>query len=160
LSDLKEFLRKQAEEEGSAADERKQVLEDWIEALELLQANMSSWLRQADPQNILTLEQTTHRIRERQIGSYSAPGLRISLGTREVRVEPVARYSIGSRVGDALGASLREGRVDMTNGEKKYMLYRHKDGENHHWVMVDDEDYLARDMDRSAFEDAIQSLLE
>jgi len=159
LSNLKEFLKKQAEEQG-AADDRKHLLEEWIKVLERLQTDLSDWLSQADPQGILTVERTTHRIRERRIGSYLAPGLRISLGTREVRVEPIARDSIGSRAGDVPDASLRAGRVDMTNGEKKYILYHHQDGQGPHWEIVDAESFLARDMDRSAFEDAIQSLLE
>jgi hypothetical protein len=45
----------------------------------------------ADPGRFLTIEETTHKLREHGIGSYEAPGLWIGIGVRQVRVEPVAR---------------------------------------------------------------------
>src|SRR5207248_1497527 len=119
---------------------------------------LADWLRQADPENLLMIEETSHRMSERKIGVYTAPGLRIlfGAGATEIRVEPIARYAMGPVLGDAFPASTREGRVDITNDEHKYMLYRIKDASNHRWLIVDDKDYRIRELDRTTFEAAIQ----
>jgi hypothetical protein len=161
MSNLKEFLKKRAEVERSGAGKRRELLRDWVAALETLRDHLSSWLREADEDNILTLEKTTRRIRERQFGTYEVPGLRILLGTQEILVEPVGRFTIASYAKDS---SARAGRVDITNGENKYILNRLKPGQDSaqgdRWEIVDDETYQARPLDRSTFEAAIQSLLE
>ena len=52
-----------------------------------------------------------------------------------------------------------DGRVDMTNGEWKYLLYRFIAEPEDRWMMVDDRDYRMVPFDPPTFENAIQSLL-
>ncbi|WP_074306921.1 hypothetical protein [Singulisphaera sp. GP187] len=160
MSSLKEFLKKQAQEQSASADEREAARDEWVEAVDRLVTRLTDWLREADSDTVLKIEPTVHRIREPRLGSYEAKGLLITLGAREIGLVPVARYSIGSIVGDAHGETIRHGRLDLTNIEKKYMLYRGKREQEDFWVIVDDRDYAAKPLDQTSFEAAIQSMLE
>lgn len=161
MSSLRELLEQRAAENQSTAERRESLLTDWCRAVGDLVGRLESWLRDVDPKNVLRIERTSHRIRERQIGEYEVPGLRIVLGAQEIRVEPVARFSIGSMAGDALGTSIRAGRVDLTNVERRFMLYRRSaPGAPDDWVLVDDRTYQAQPLTREAFEDAVTSMLQ
>jgi hypothetical protein len=158
VSNLSEFLKKQATELRTSERDARSVLDDWIGSVSELLQKMETWLREADSEKILRIEHVEHRMRERVIGSYGVKGLVVRMGDNEVRIAPVARYSIGSFVGDSLGESIRNGRVDMTNGQNRFMLYR-KSGSVGEWLIVDDQNYQARPLDKENFESAIQSLL-
>jgi hypothetical protein len=165
MSNLKEFLSKQAAKQNVGVDQRDELRREWIEAVQRLMGQLEGWLRETDTEGALRIEPTAHRIGERKIGSYEAKGLRItldspSLAPREIGVEPIARFAIGSFEGDPLGKTIRDGRVDMTNYEKKYYLYRRKSDDGDEWVMVDDRDYRAQPLDREHFEAVVQSMLE
>lgn len=160
MADLKEFLRKQAEEQREHSPTREAIRADWVSAVEQLIDRMAEWVRENDVGNALKVDFTSHQIHERRIGRYVVKGLLISLPSREVRIEPIARFSIGSYVGDAFGSTIRDGRVDMSNGTRKYMLYRTAGGRPDQWVIVDDRSYDAKDFDRPAFEEALLSMLQ
>jgi hypothetical protein len=160
LASLKEFLKKQAEEQRTGSAEREAMLHEWATAVDRLVELLAGWLRESDPEKVLTIEKTKHDIRERGLGSYQASGLRVTLGARVFRIEPVARFSIGSIEGDTFGTSIRSGRVDMTNDELKYMLYRNVGEGADSWLMADDRTYRARPLDRGAFEAAVLSMLQ
>lgn len=160
MSNLQEFLKKQAEQERGDSDRRQAVLQDWLRALHELIGQMKGWLLEADTEHVLKITDEPVSIRERPFGTYTAPGLEVALGTRVISIRPVARYSIGSFVGDALGTTIRHGRVDMSNVESRFLLYRRIEDGQDRWIMVDDSTYRPQTLDRSSFEAAVQGMLE
>jgi hypothetical protein len=155
---LQQFLEERARQEDTEGARTSRIREEWKSSVSRLILKIEQWLRDADPDKILTLERETHRIREEKLGTYDVPGLLVRLGAREVRVVPIARFSIGSMVGDNLGVSLRFGRVDITDGSRKIMLYRRDEGDQ--WVVVDDWTYEASELEPAAIESAFLKLLQ
>ena len=156
--ELRQFLEKRAKEEDAEGERTSKIRGEWISAVSRLIEQIEDWLHEADPGKILTIERESHRIREAKIGTYDVPGLMVRLGAREVRIVPVARYSIGSMIGDNLGRTLRYGRVDITDGARKTMLYR--PGEGDQWIVVNGQSYQGEDLSQATFEAAILKLLQ
>ncbi len=158
MSALRSFLEGHASSQADRA-RRGNELEEWRTALDSLMSRFEGWLRAADPKSALTIDRIPITIRERRLGTYDVEGLRVRLGLREFRVEPVARYALGSIAGDELGTTIRDGWVNMTSGDKGYVLYRSKRDEGDAWVIADDRTYEPRELDESAFEAAVLNLL-
>jgi hypothetical protein len=158
---LSEFLSRHASEARPETSDREAVLAEWKDAVEALIDQMEIWLKEADPNRLLRYSRTVHSIREPRLGTYTVPGLRIWFGTRAIDVEPIARYPIGSMLGDSLGRTLRGGQVDLGSIGHRYMLYRKvgSDGAMT-WIMVSDQDYREQPLDREHFEEAVKRLLE
>jgi len=162
LSSLKEFLAEEAKRERAKTADEESVRAEWVSAVDALLAQMEGWLKAADEGGVLNVERTApQRIREPRLGTYEIGGLRITFGSRVVEVDPNSRYSRGSIAGDPLGASIRNGRIDMSATGHRYMIYRQLNGAGPYtWIIADDRDYVARPLNQSSFEDAIKSLLE
>jgi hypothetical protein len=158
VASLKEFLAGEAEklrsEQGEAMTER----QEWIAAVDRLLAQIKDWLQEADPEQILLIQETTHKLRERMIGTYEIHGLSIGLGLREIRVEPVARSVAGPM--SPTGTIRAYGRVDMKNGLEKYMLFRTDPAADGTWIMIRQEGYRTQPFNRESFESACISLLD
>jgi hypothetical protein len=157
---LKEFLAEHAEIERGRAKEKKAMQQEWRESLHRLVQQIQEWLRDSDPEHLLEVEETHHDIREFNVGAYTAPGLVIRLEAREVQLIPIARKVVGPLLsGDTISMARAFGRVDLTNGGEKFMIFRSRmDPEE--WMIVEERGYVAKKFDRQAFEDAMQSLLE
>jgi hypothetical protein len=194
---FQEFLRERSGPSG--ASERKRNREEWLAALNRLYEQIREWLREADPDEVL--EVVSYRVErvEEQLGVYDAPALSISLGTDEVDVVPVGRYSIGltasylgrlaamlarkhppegagsgpqgqtgrfdsalsalSAVLDAEGVQgPLSGRVDVTNGERKHLLFRVVDGNHDHWYAMGEKTEVDS-LDRHRLEAILQDLM-
>ena len=52
------------------------------------------------------------------------------------------------------------GRVDMTNGLSKFMLFRVEKEPEDRWNIIEQDSYQMRPFDRASFEETLQSLLE
>jgi hypothetical protein len=122
---------------------------------------IQEWLRDADPGRSLDIQERYHELREVNVGVYTAPGLTIRYEAREVRIVPVARMVVGPLLSDG-GVRMNRafGRVDMTDGGEKFMLFRIRMDPSDEWVIVEERGYVVRKFDRQAFEEAMQSLLE
>jgi hypothetical protein len=157
---LAQFLKEEAVQQRAQADAIAADVQAWERSVNRLVQQMEDWLRLADPERILRIETTTHYLREEGIGQYILYGLSILLGAREVEVIPVARKVVAVFDDDIAPARRAQGRVDLTNGEWKYMLYRFVLDQDDRWMIVDDRDYRKRPFDQSSFEEAMVSLLE
>ena len=121
-----------------------------------------AWLTYADPDHaILEVRETPYQLREEGIGSYEARGLIISLGRRELRVEPIARNVAGplSSTG-VIHVSRAYGRVDLTDGLQKYMIFRVEKVPEDRWSIIEQDGFRMRAFDQVAFEEAFKALLE
>lgn len=164
MGKLADFLQSEAEKRKAHATEIRVKREEWIEAVEALAERLKDWLEDSDKNTkVLTVSTETVTRAEEELGTYEVPELLITLDSRQVRVTPLARNVVARVV--IGGVSTRPfGRVDITNGARKYILYKLV---SDRWILVDpdlpatrDSDYSSvREFDRSAFESVLQELL-
>lgn len=142
---FQEFLEQKAEEAG--VRERHRQRSEWLVAIGGLLDQIREWLRIADSGNFLEIVPYEVERVEGRLGIYDAPALKIRLGTDEVDVVPVGRYAIGPLPAQTLNSALgiegtdgpAAGRVDITNGERKYLLLRDGSTGQDRWYAFDDK---------------------
>jgi hypothetical protein len=137
---FQEFLHQKIE--GTDWKDRSRRRVEWLNALERLLDQIQEFLREADPEGLLeTVPYEVQRV-ESRLGVYDAPALKVRIGTDSVDVVPEGRHATGplllqhllllpgnaQRWGDLSG-----GRVDITNGERRYLLLRSIVGDQDHW---------------------------
>jgi hypothetical protein len=161
MKTLEEFLHERAEIERGRADEKKAIQQEWIGAVRRLLDQMTEWLRDADPEHLLKIKECDHKLREIDVGVYTAPGLEIRLGTQDLQVIPVARHVVGRDLSNGLVEVARAfGRVDLTDGDKSFLLFRSRKDPDDEWVVLEDDGLRAKRFDRESFEEAMIGLLE
>ena len=162
-TDFQEFLRQKSE--GTGIRERYRNRDEWLRALEELLTQIEIWLQFADTENLLeTMRYKVERVEDR-LGVYDAPALKIRLGTDEVDVLPVGRYAIGPIPAQAIKSlpvaegtdSPAAGRVDITNGERKYLLIRDISSGEERWHAVNERSEVVL-FDRARLETILQDL--
>jgi hypothetical protein len=159
MNTLAEFLTEQAQQMQAHAPEWKKKRDEWVQAVNRLTDQLEVWVRRADAPGILDVERVKVTRREEGVGVYEVPVLAVNLGPRRVEVIPVARNTVGSVQERADGPGQRtQGRVDITNGIRKYLLYRLA-GDAGEWVLLDELDHRPRPLDETAFGAALVSLL-
>jgi hypothetical protein len=161
MSTLKDFLAEQAEKLKDTQQEAARRRDEWVASVNRLNEHIRGWLRSSDPEQILEVCEEPHEIREQGIGTYTAPGLVIALGARIVRVVPIARNVVGplSETG-AVHVIRAYGRVDLTDGLSKYLMYRVEKEPEDRWSIIEEDRYRLESLDQRAFEAALQGLLE
>lgn len=152
---FQEFLERRSQQ--SHHKERRELREEWMTAVRRLIDQLRGWLAESDPRGVLEVAPLEVEVAEPGLGAYRVAGLKISLGQAAVQVAPVGRNVVGM-VGPQGDAGIRAaGRVDVTDGIRKYILYRTlKEGEN--WYALD-ERFQAAPLDRTRFEEILQDLL-
>jgi hypothetical protein len=161
VASLKEFLTSEAEKLRSEQSEAVSKREEWVASVERLIAEMKEWLGQADTERVLMIDESPIRVGERGLGTYEVPALTIGLGTREVRVKPVARVvSAPLRATAMMQVPRAYGRVDMTNGLDRYLIFRVEKEAADRWTIVEQDGPLVEPFNRKSFESAFQRLLE
>jgi hypothetical protein len=155
MTSFQEFLHKKAEEQHQGL--RRDRRDEWILAVKRLNEQISEWLREADPEKLLDVMPLVFDKAETGLGPYKVPGLKIGLGDLSVQVIPVARNVVGSPrlLGD--GAQLA-GRVDITDGIKKYVIRRILSEGAEFWEVLD-EHFGAAPFDQARLESILQDLL-
>jgi hypothetical protein len=153
---FREFLEKKAQ--GQRQSERRERRDEWVAAVGRLIAQLRAWLTESDPDRLLDVVPLEVEKAEPDLGTYTVPSLKIGVGDVAVRVEPVGRNAVGV-VRPRGDPSVRaEGRVDVTDGVRKYILYRTlKDGKESWYAL--DERFEATPLDRGRLEAILQDLL-
>ncbi len=108
--------------EAAFQDRLTRLREQWVEQVTALAHDAEAWATAARDAHGWTVERRTHEIEEDVVGgAYVVPGLRVSAGADELRLEPVAR-----------GVLHADGRVDLYAWPSMYrvMLLR----KNGAWV--------------------------
>lgn len=161
MGKLSQFLTEQAERLKSEPPESVRRLEDWVGAIDRLRGQVLTWILESDPRRILDLEEKNYELRDQGIGKYVATGLLIVLGPRIVELVPISR-NVASRPA-SIGA-IREirayGRVDLTNGLQRYLIFRLETGPGERWGIVEENSLQMEPLTQDSFEAALQSLLE
>jgi hypothetical protein len=153
---LSEFLKDKSRE--MSQDERRKLRDEWSSAIDQLTAQLHNWLKEADTDGILDVVPELIEKREEGLGAYKVRSLEVRLGGATVRVVPVGRNVVGF-IGPRGDVGVRaQGRVDITDGVRKYILYRTvEDGQDRWWAL--DDRYQASALDRGRFEAIMQDLL-
>lgn len=162
MESLKDFIAQQAEKLRTEGPRAVQKRDEWVAAVDRLIEQIKEWLAQADPdRNVLDVRERPFRLREEGIGTYEARGLTISLGPNEIRIEPIARYVAGplSATG-VIYVARAYGRVDLTDGLRKFMIFRVEKDPEDRWNIVEQDGFRMQAFDQSTFEGAFKSLLE
>lgn len=153
---FQEFLEKKAAQGGS--QRRRERKAEWLTAVDRLLKQIRDWLAEADPNHVLEVIPLTLVRVEPDLGVYEIAGLKIDAVDAEVQVLPNARGAIGTvhRPGEA--GVKAEGRVEVTDGVRRHILYRALDGGQERWYVLDDE-FQAAPLDRTRFEETILDLM-
>jgi hypothetical protein len=160
MSILADFLKGRGEQHRAQEPTRRQVREEWVQAVDRLLKQIEGWLKDADPEHLLQVERKTVEKQEVIAGAYTAPALAITLGDRRVEVRPVARGVVGPFSKESPYGARSQGRVDLTDGTDRFMLYRFVNEQGEAWVYLDEEEYMPHPFEREVFERALVSLLK
>ena len=156
MSTLRELLKEKAHESNQR--ERREKRDEWVAAVKRLIGQFREWLREADPEQVLDVMTLDIEKLEQGLGTYHVPGLEISLDDTTVRVLPVGRNVVGF-VGPRGDAGIRAvGRIDITDGSQKYILYRTTEGGEDRWYALDGR-FEATLLDQHRFEAIMRDLL-
>lgn len=157
LLNFQEFVKTRAEEYGSK--ERRERREEWLLAIRHFLDCIDGWLYHADPQQYLDKIPYEVSRTEPLLGTYDAPALRIALGPGKADLIPIGR-SPSARFDPALfglGTQLG-GRIDLTDGFRKHVIYRVIEPSGESWRYIDDEN-LVRVLDQESCVTLLQELL-
>ncbi len=162
---FEEFLKQKAEE--SDWRDRNRSRSEWLLTLNHLFAEIRKWLREADPEGLLEVVPYQVERVEQRLGIYDAPALKIRLGTNSIDILPMGRHVtnhlqlqnmlvIPSNVGR--WGDLSGGRVDVTDGERRYQLLRSTEAGQDRWYAWSVKPPLLV-FDRDRLEEILQDLL-
>ncbi len=155
---FRDWLKDQTNKQPSEQDVARKK-QEWLDALDSLYGNMHSWLRQDDPAELIKIRTASATIEEEELGIYSAPALWFMMNHRTVTAVPIARNVIGPFSGGDLAPTRGEGRVDLRGGVENLHLYRVRDPNNEiRWIIVNQDKLTFKDLDKDAFENALQHL--
>jgi len=162
MGSLKDFIAERAEKLRTEEPRAVQKRDEWVAAVDRPNQHVKEWLAQADPDHkVLEVRERPYQLREEGIGTYEARGLSISVGRREVRVEPIARNIAGplSATG-VIHVNRAYGRVDLSDGLKKFMIFRVEKDPEVRWNIIEQDGFHMQTLDQATFEEAFKSLLE
>ena len=156
---FRDWLTEQTNKQPSQ-QEIAQKKQEWLEAIDSLYTQMHDWLRQDDPGQLIKTWEASETIEEEELGIYSVPSLRFVMNHRMVTAMPIARNVIGPASGGGALAPIRgEGRVDLKSGVENFHLYRVRDSQNKtRWIIVNQDKLTFKNLDKDAFENALQHL--
>jgi hypothetical protein len=149
---FKEWLKEKAD--SAPEEQRKKLLQDWTDAYSELAHNVREWLQDDEAGRVRFGNEPITRSEE-GLGSYQFSTVKIIVGDQSVDVVPVARNVI-AHVGDP--PTRAAGRVDITNGIRKYALYRVVRDGNSTWRIVKDATEIG-DLSRQSLEEIIMDLM-
>jgi hypothetical protein len=163
---FQEFLRQKTE--GSNWKDRGRNRQEWLDALTRLFDQIRAWIREADPEGVLELVSYQVQRVEDRLGVYDAPAMKIRLNLDFVDIQPMGRFAIGTFSFQQFQALWRNeqkwgdlsgGRVDMTDGERRYILLRSiTDGRDCWYAVPGDRDGVPAPFDARCLQAILQDL--
>jgi hypothetical protein len=96
MGKLRDLLKAEGERYRSEKAKRQQALQEWLDLINGLFAQVDTWLKASDPDGLLEVAAESTVITDPALGEYKAPMRRITLGKKSVEIVPRARYVIAS----------------------------------------------------------------
>ena len=116
--------------------------------------------RRQTRESVLFIRKSRVYLREVRFGEYELPSLEIVLGDTEVKVEPQGRFNVGRLRTPDGGDFQVEGRVDITDGSRRYVAYRVSVENGPVWYICDEDRRLVRRWKDEVIQDVILDLLK
>jgi hypothetical protein len=159
MSRLAEFLRTERDRLKSQAEERKPRIVEWVGAVGCLVQRMKEWIRETDHEGILSVTENAVSLEEEGLPPTSVPALDVRFGKRHVQVVPRS-YNVAATLELPDGGEPRRaaGRVDVTDGTIRWVLYRIPDEHGERWFW--DAESGVKLLDRDVFEQMLLGLLQ
>jgi hypothetical protein len=154
---LGEVLHEYAVKYHGQVEQLRARKQEWIDSVGRLMDQFRQWLQEADKEGVLRLDKEVHELGEEGLGWYEVPGITVLLGDRRVRIRAVGRNTIGRITPSEVQA---QGRVDMTNGTDRCILYRVLDDQGERWVIYQPDTGKLTPLAREAFEATMARMLE
>jgi hypothetical protein len=156
---LSDVLHEYAVKHHARAEEIRATMNEWLNAIEELLDTCRVWLREADKDKVLRIEDDTDEIPEEPFGRYQVPILVVRLGTAEVKIQPTRRTASRPYLSEL--PSIPEGKAEMVNHlRQRSALFRLKDEQGMRWVIMDPLTRAVAPLTRETFDAAMASLLE
>lgn len=174
---FKEFLQRKAEKLQAEIQAGEATVDEWRSAIEKLFARIRGWLRESDPDGLIQIEEGQEEVSEPGLGRYRVPRLDLRAFGKWIGIIPKARKTVGKAIPPQKSAPERaEGRVDITDELRRYVLYRFRENAEDQWL-IDGLDQgggflaelpaepgpmrpiQAKPLDREVFETALMSYL-
>jgi hypothetical protein len=153
---FQEFLRKQASK--GETREKRERREEWVAAVKRLMDQLRAWLKESDPDQVLDVIPMEIERVEAGLGRYLVPGLVIRTGNSRVQVLPIGRSVVADLVASNERPLNAEGRVDITDGVQRWMLYHTSHDGQETWYALDQR-LRAAPLDQTRFEAILVDLL-
>ena len=158
---LREFLESQEEQLKAGQPQAIKRRDEWIAAVDRLEGRIRDWLASSDPRGLLEVRAESCELREQGIGLYRVGRLVMAMGPRIVRLDPVARNVVGPLSSTGVVHVIRAyGRMDLTDGLRRYYLYRTEVEPEDRWSLIKEDGYDLQPLNQASFEAALQDLLE
>jgi hypothetical protein len=146
-------LLQQAKKHQAEAEVGKATVEEWRTAVERLFIQIRAWLKESDPEGLVEIEESEQDVREPGLGRYRVPRLDLRAFGKWIGIIPKARRTVGAATPPQKSAPERaEGRVDITDELRRYVLYRFREGGRDVWLI----DGLERGYEEKAWPGQIQ----
>jgi hypothetical protein len=141
-------LKTQKEALAAEEPDPKQTLREWKTDLKRLFKDFRSWMKEAEQEGLLEIQDQEVHLEETKLGKYVAPALRVQTPRVGIRIIPRARYVTGAR-----------GRVDLETSTQRLMLLR---TDKHAWKFAHwgGRQYETTDLTEDSFWKEIGSLLQ
>ncbi len=156
ITSFREFLER-TEKQQDPENKRTAQRQEWIDAVERLVSRLMGWVREVDSTGLLALAPFRLRQTEMGLGTYEVPGFTIRLKDVIIQVRPVSRNVVGTVKVSPEKELKAEGRVDLTEGSRRYTLYRTLEGKEERWYIVDEESNTA-ELDQNQFMAVLEDL--
>ncbi len=157
---MQNLLRKLQDQPKSVEEHFAETKQEWIADVAKLITTMEEWLAPLVEKKLARLEHRTVELDDPDTGPYSVDALTISLGDREVRVEPRGMRIVGAvrtEKGRIIGV---RGRVDLVSGPSRATILRLSSGA---WQLAALDgwpaDKSAMDLTEETFADALAELI-
>jgi hypothetical protein len=133
---FKEFLQQQAKKHRAEVDAGKTTVDEWRTAIERLFQQIREWIRESDSEGVIEITVSQEEIREPGLGRYHVPRLDLRAFGKWIGIIPKARKTVGTAKPPLRSAPQRaEGRVDITDELRRYVLYRFRDNGSDSWLI-------------------------
>jgi hypothetical protein len=135
-SSLSELLQKKKESYEAEARKNKEIIDEWVDAVGKLFAQLRAWLATSDPTQILQIKERKEEVNEPNVGRYQIPRLEIRAFGIWVAIIPKARKTVKTARPPKPHAPERAtGRVDITDEIHRYVLYRFHNEDGDSWFI-------------------------
>jgi hypothetical protein len=129
---FKEFLHEQAQKHQAEAP----IIDEWRAAIERLFVQIRQWLKESDPEGFIEIEEKQQDVREPGLGYYRVPRLDLRAFGKWIGIIPKARRTVATAQPPRKSAPERaEGRVDITDELRRYVLYRFREEGRDVWLV-------------------------